>query len=63
MGDGRATLVINVSRQGLLYIPLLFILEAALGLDGLVWAQPVADIVTIVFAFVMYRRALRRRMS
>lgn len=54
MGAATASLVINLSRQGIIFIPILFILKAVLGLTGLVWAQPVADILSILLAAVLY---------
>ncbi len=54
MGAATASLVINLSRQGIIFIPVLFILKAVLGLTGLVWAQPVADILSISLAAVLY---------
>lgn len=54
MGAATAALIINVSRQGIIYIPTLFILKAVLGMTGLVWAQPVADIVSLVIAYILY---------
>ena len=44
MGAAAQALVINLSRQGLIYIPALYILQALLGATGLAWAQPVAEI-------------------
>ena len=54
MGAATASLFINLSRQGIIFIPVLFILKAVLGLTGLVWAQPVADILSILLAAVLY---------
>ncbi len=54
MGAATASLVINLSRQGIIFIPVLFILKAVLGLTGLVWAQPVADILSILLAAALY---------
>ena len=54
MGAATAALVINVSRQGIIFIPALFILKAIIGMTGLVWAQPVADVVSLVIAYVLY---------
>lgn len=58
-GASTPALVVNVSRQGLLFIPLLFILGSLIGINGLVFAQPVADIVTFVLAIILYRRATK----
>ncbi len=54
MGAAVSSLIINLSRQGLIYIPALFILKAALGVNGLVWAQPVADLLSIGLAAFLY---------
>jgi len=54
MGAATASLVINLSRQGIIFIPSLFILKTVLGLTGLVWAQPIADILSILLATVLY---------
>lgn len=54
MGAATASLIINLSRQGIIFIPALFILKAILGLTGLIWAQPAADILSIALAAVLY---------
>lgn len=54
MGAATPSLIINLSRQGLLYIPSLFILEAILGADGLIWAQPVVDVLSMLLAVALY---------
>lgn len=58
MGAALPSLVINLSRQGLVYIPSLFLLRAALGVEGLVWAQPAADILSTLLAAVLYLAAV-----
>ncbi len=60
MGAATASLVISLSRQGLIYIPALFILKAALGLTGLAWAQPVADLFSTILAVVLYMKTYRK---
>lgn len=37
MGAGTEALIMNISRQGMIFIPALFILEAMIGINGLVW--------------------------
>jgi putative MATE family efflux protein len=63
MGSALAALIANVSRQGLVYIPLLFILDAFLGARGLVWAQPAADIVSFIAGIAMYFVSSRKLMK
>lgn len=53
MGRGLASLILSVSRQGLIFLPVLLIANAAVGLDGLIFAQPIADIVSVFVALVM----------
>ena len=60
MGAAVSSLVVNVSRQGLVYIPALFLLRARMGADGLALAQPAADIVSLILGIVMYLIISRR---
>lgn len=53
-------MIINLSRQGIIYIPALFILKVILGVTGLVWAQPVADFLSIGLAVGLYIVTLRK---
>lgn len=56
MGAATDSLIINLSRQGIIFIPALFALKAVLGLTGLLWAQPVADILSLLIAVALYLR-------
>lgn len=60
MGASTASLIVNLSRQGLIYLPGLFILQSLLGVTGLLWAQPVADVLSLALEAVLYRRASRK---
>lgn len=63
MGAATSALVINMSRQGLIYIPAIFILQAVVGRDGLLWAQPVADVLSVILVIVLYRFTLKKQMK
>ncbi|MGN0522079.1 MAG: MATE family efflux transporter [Eubacterium sp.] len=54
MGKGFQSLFLSVGRQGLIYIPLLFILNSAVGIEGIIWAQPAADFACIAAAVIMF---------
>lgn len=56
MGAATAAFIINISRQGIIYIPVIFFLKAMMGMTGLVWAQPVADVASIAVAGILYVR-------
>lgn len=60
MGDGTSSLIINLSRQGFIYIPALFILKSILGYTGLVWAQPVADIISTIIAYLLFYHTFKK---
>ena len=53
-GAAVESLIVNVSRQGLIYIPAMFLLGALFHETGLIWAQPVADVLSLVLAAVLY---------
>lgn len=59
MGKGIQTFILSVGRQGIIYIPLLFILNKLVGLDGIIWAQATADFVCVVMSIVMFVFVMR----
>ena len=59
-GAATASLIVNLSRQGIIYIPALFILKPLLGATGLVWAQPVADLLSVVLVAVIYVKTMKK---
>lgn len=61
MGAALPSLVLSVSRQGLIFLPLLFLLNRMFGLDGIVYAQPAADFLSIITASLLYTAAVRKR--
>ncbi len=62
-GAAKAALIINLSRQGFIYIPALFVLKSSLGADGLAWAQPVADLLSTALVFILYFIVIRKMQS
>lgn len=61
MGSATASLVISLSRQGIIYIPALFILQALMGMTGLAWAQPIADILSTILAAALYIKTFKKQ--
>jgi len=59
MGKGPQSLLLASCRQGLINIPLLFLMERVFGLYGIVWTQFVADLLTTAISFALYRRINR----
>ena len=60
MGKGFQSLLLAVGRQGLIYLPLLFIMDRLIGLEGIIWAQPAADYVCIVMSVIMLFVVIRK---
>ena len=55
-GAATESLIVNISRQGIIYIPAMFFLGALFQETGLIWAQPVADVLSLVLAVALYVR-------
>ena len=60
MGKGFQSLFLAVGRQVLIYLPLLFIMDSLIGLEGLIWAQPAADFVCIIASLIMYKTVVNK---
>lgn len=60
MGAATPALLISMSRQGIIFIPALFILQAVVGMTGLVWAQPVTDVLSILIAAILFRKTMKK---
>lgn len=56
MGMWKRSLLLSVMRQGLIFIPCLFLMNAVMGMYGLVWAQPVADSISLLAGIGLYLR-------
>ncbi len=60
MGKAIPSLVLTVCRQGLVFIPLVFILNHFWGLDGIIYSQATADFISIVLAVIICTTIVRR---
>jgi putative MATE family efflux protein len=58
-GKAVRAMLLSLGRQCLLYIPLLFALNALLGFSGYIFAQPIADVLSAVAALLMSLSFLR----
>jgi len=55
--------IISLSRQGLIYIPCLFILNALFGLNGLMYTQAVSDIIATALSIIICVIVMRNYVS
>ena len=53
MGKALPSLILTICRQGLVFIPLILVLNSMFGLDGVIYAQPAADYISIVLSVVI----------
>ena len=59
IGAATPALLASLFRQGVIFIPALFIMKAIIGVDGLIWAQPVADVLSLAVVILMLVRKIR----
>ncbi len=50
MGKALPAFIVSLSRQGIIYIPLLFLLNTYYGFEGLIFAMPMADALTTLIS-------------
>lgn len=60
MGKGKESLLLSSCRQGLLFIPCLFVMRAIAGLNGLVWTQFISDGITLIISFTLYYSMMKK---
>ncbi|MBQ7067481.1 MAG: MATE family efflux transporter [Lachnospiraceae bacterium] len=60
MGKAIPSLILSLSRQGLVFLPVLVIANHLVGLNGLIYAQPLADIASLFMAVLMYLIIFRK---
>ena len=60
MGKPLYALGITIVRQGVLYIPLLLLMNTLFDFYGLIWAQPVTELITMTGALVLLTGFLKR---
>ena len=60
MGKGKESLLLGVLRQGLLAIPIIFIMNHLLQLYGIVSAQLISDGITFIISTLLYRSVYRK---
>jgi len=63
MGKGVQSLALVFCRQLFFNLPILFLLNAVIGMDGLTWTQPVADTLAFIVAFIMFEFTVKQLKS
>ncbi len=60
MGKALPSLVLTFCRQGLIFVPLILILNALFGLEGVIYAQCTADFISIILALTICLIVMRK---
>ena len=64
IGMARVSIFLSLTRQVIILIPALLILPVYLGLDGVVYAVPVADVLaTLLTGYIFYRQLIVLRLE
>ncbi len=53
MGAATPAILAVLIRQGIILIPAVFIMNSLIGMNGLIWAQPIADVLSLVVIILM----------
>lgn len=63
LGKGREGFLLGACRQGICFIPVILLLPAVWGLNGILYAQPIADIlsgvITVCMAIPLHKRLIK----
>lgn len=60
VGAATPALLASIFRQGIIFIPAVFIMKSIMGVDGLIWAQPVADVLSLAVVIIMLWRKISK---
>ena len=60
MGKPQYAFGITLVRQLILYIPLLLLLNHVFGFDGMIWAQPITEVIMMAASVTLLVRVIRR---
>ena len=52
IGKSLVGSVLSLGRQGIFFFPLVFVVPHLMGLTGVVWVQPMADLLTAILTIV-----------
>lgn len=61
MGQPQYAFGITLVRQLILYIPLLLFFDHTFGFRGLIWAQPVTELITMAVSLILLTRFIKRK--
>lgn len=60
VGRGKISFYLAVIRQLCLNIPILLVMNAFLGMTGIIWTQMTADMINVLISYIIYSRINRQ---
>ncbi|KLI22559.1 MATE family efflux transporter, partial [Brachyspira hyodysenteriae] len=54
LGKALPSLILSVCRQGIAFVPAIYFGTKFFGINGIIWSQPIADVVSILLSAIMY---------
>lgn len=54
MGKPVPSLILSLGRQGLIFLPVVIIMNRIFAFDGIIYAQPAADLICVVLSAIMF---------
>lgn len=62
VGNALPATILSILRQGVLLIPLLYLLNALFGLNGVIYGQSITDFIAVLLSVVMWQHVKRKIM-
>jgi putative MATE family efflux protein len=53
LGKAKEGLLLSLGRQGIFLVPAILILPSLMGLDGVIFSQPIADLMVVILTFIL----------
>lgn len=63
LGKAVLSTILSISRQGLLYIPLIILLNKFFGFNGFIYAQPITDVIMITLSLFLISNMLSKEIK
>jgi Na+-driven multidrug efflux pump len=59
LGRGKEGGILSIGRQAIFFIPIILILPNLFGIDGVIYAQPAADVLSVILTSVFAVKFLK----
>ena len=63
MGKAGAALVVNLSKNAYVFIPVLYLSAAVGGMNGIAWAMPLSDVISAIIAVAVMAHTMKKCFS